>query len=133
MAWRNFHILEYEVQSIIGLYFLFIAIESPACHSTTIMAISILPPTPAAPYTYQEVADDASLDSEGDVDMAESARPAKKVRLSPKGIVTPGESITEDPQWMRCSSPNPSTNPPSSANRMTEAMVHLSHPTPPIS
>ena len=67
------------------------------------MAISILSPAPLAPQSHRDLADDTSPDSEGDVDMADSARPAKRVRLSQKGIVTPGESVTDDPQWMRCS------------------------------
>ncbi|MCJ1290826.1 exosome non-catalytic core subunit rrp4 [Xylographa carneopallida] len=62
------------------------------------MAISILPPTLAA-YIPQDSSDDA--DSEGDIGMAEDARPAKRARFLGKGIVTPGESVTDDPQWMR--------------------------------
>ena len=66
------------------------------------MAISIIVPAPAAPAYYHESSDNDTLDSEGDVDMADSARPAKRARLSGKGIVTPGETVTDDPQWMRC-------------------------------
>ncbi|MCJ1227359.1 exosome non-catalytic core subunit rrp4 [Toensbergia leucococca] len=31
----------------------------------------------------------------------DNAKPAKRARLSAKGIVTPGETVTDDPQWMR--------------------------------
>ena len=67
------------------------------------MAISILPPTPAELHAYDDSSDNVSLDSEGDVDMADNPRPTKRARLSGKSIVTPGENITDDPQWMRCS------------------------------
>lgn len=66
------------------------------------MAITILPPAPAAPAYYQESSDNESLDSEGDVDMVDSERPTKPAGISGKGIVTPGETVTDDPQWMRC-------------------------------
>ncbi|MCJ1250410.1 exosome non-catalytic core subunit rrp4 [Trapelia coarctata] len=64
------------------------------------MAISILSPAPAAP-AYQTSSDNDALDSEGDEDMASEARPAKRAPFGGKGIVTPGETVTEDPQWMR--------------------------------
>jgi len=66
------------------------------------MPISILPPAPAAPsypQTYDD--DDDEFDSEGDVDMEATARATKRPRLSRKNIVTPGEIVTDDPQWMR--------------------------------
>ena len=66
------------------------------------MAISILPPAPAEVHAYNDSSDNASLDSDGDVDMADNLRPTKRARLSGKSIVTPGENITDDPQWMRC-------------------------------
>ncbi|EEQ90276.2 hypothetical protein RJZ56_004994 [Blastomyces dermatitidis] len=64
------------------------------------MAITILPPSmPEEEYSSSE---DESRDSEGDVDMSGgNARPAKRLRLSKGGIVTPGEVVTDDPQWMR--------------------------------
>lgn len=72
------------------------------------MAISILPPAPATPAYYRESSDNDSLDPEGDVDMADSGRPTKRARISEKGIiVTPGETVTDDPQWMRCAYCNP--------------------------
>ena len=68
------------------------------------MAITILAPLPQVVSSGQlHRPDDASLDSEGDIDMEDDARPAKRAMLSVKGIVTPGETVTDDPQWMRCS------------------------------
>ncbi|OAX84771.1 hypothetical protein ACJ72_00851 [Emergomyces africanus] len=64
------------------------------------MAITILPPS--MPEESFSSSDDESRDSEGDVDMSGGhARPAKRLRLSKGGIVTPGEVVTDDPQWMR--------------------------------
>lgn len=66
------------------------------------MPITILPPVVEAdPYVSS---DDDFEDSDGDVDMdldANKPRPSKKLRLSKGGVVTPGEIITDDPQWMR--------------------------------
>ena len=66
------------------------------------MAITILAPAPAAiPYHNDDSSDDSDedggVDLQGDVGM----RPAKRARHS-KEIVTPGETVTDDPQWMRC-------------------------------
>lgn len=64
------------------------------------MAITILAPAPAAaPYeSDREDSDDSDggADLDGDLDM----RPAKR-RKNDQDIVTPGESVTDDPQWMR--------------------------------
>jgi exosome complex component RRP4 len=64
------------------------------------MAITILVPAPAAPYQTAEDSDDdhddGGVELEGDSDM----RPSKRARRS-KDIVTPGETVTDDPQWMR--------------------------------
>lgn len=64
------------------------------------MAITILAPAPAVPYQTAHGSDDDSdnggVDLEGDSDM----RPSKRARRS-KDIVTPGEIVTDDPQWMR--------------------------------
>ena len=62
------------------------------------MAITILPPSYAPP-PRSAPSDDDSLDSEGDVDMLEGMRPAKRAR---KHIVTPGETVTDNPEWMKC-------------------------------
>jgi hypothetical protein len=64
------------------------------------MAITILAPAPAIPYQREassEESDDGGVDLEGDLDM----RPAKWARHRSKDIVTPGETVTDDPQWMR--------------------------------
>jgi exosome complex component RRP4 len=67
------------------------------------MAITILAPAPAAiPYQAEGSSDDS--DDEGGVDIHGGdvgMRPAKRARHS-KSIVTPGETVTDDPQWMRC-------------------------------
>ena len=69
------------------------------------MAVSILPPAPA-PDDYGSGSEDEEVDSEGDVEMQEGAPPpSKKARLAGRKMVTPGENITDDPQWMRCSYP----------------------------
>jgi exosome complex component RRP4 len=63
------------------------------------MAITILAPTPASlPYKPNDSSDDdeGGVDLQGDTDM----RPAKRARYK-KDIVTPGETVTDDPQWMR--------------------------------
>lgn len=64
------------------------------------MAITILPPAPAVlPYEDEDSAEDSDeggVDLEGDLNM----RPAKRAKHG-RDIVTPGESVTDDPQWMR--------------------------------
>jgi exosome complex component RRP4 len=64
------------------------------------MAITILAPAPAVPYQTVKDSDDedenGGVDLEGDSDM----RPSKRARRT-KDIVTPGETVTDDPQWMR--------------------------------
>lgn len=67
------------------------------------MAITILAPAPAIHYNYESFSEDSS-DEDGGVDLQGDAtmRPAKRARHS-KEIVTPGETVTEDPQWMRYS------------------------------
>ena len=60
--------------------------------------------TPAVPASRTPFSDDASpfgssdADSDGDTSMM---RPSKRPRLSTKSIVIPGETVTDDPQWMR--------------------------------
>ncbi|WEW60425.1 Exosome complex component rrp4 [Emydomyces testavorans] len=68
------------------------------------MAITILPPViENEPYSYSE--DNNDFDS--DVEMEDTtatttfSRPSKRPRLSKSTIVTPGELVTNDPQWMR--------------------------------
>ncbi|KAJ5667978.1 Ribosomal protein L27 [Penicillium maclennaniae] len=71
------------------------------------MAITILPPVvedlgPRQPDTDDEM----SINSDEDTEMGgvSLGRPTKRARLENKigtGIVTPGEVVTDDPQWMR--------------------------------
>jgi exosome complex component RRP4 len=68
------------------------------------MPITILQPAAAArqPF-YDPDASGSDSDSEGGVDLdgdVSMGRPAKRARRD-EAIVTPGEVITEDPQWMR--------------------------------
>lgn len=62
------------------------------------MAITILPPT-VEDDTYSS--SDESFDSDNDVEMGDTSRPAKRPKLSNVSILTPGEVVTDDPQWMR--------------------------------
>ncbi|CAL5866584.1 uncharacterized protein PFLUO_LOCUS793 [Penicillium psychrofluorescens] len=73
------------------------------------MAITILPPVVddlghRPPY-HAESDDSMSVDSDEDIDMTGTgSRPHKRPRLGGKigtGVVTPGEVVTDDPQWMR--------------------------------
>jgi exosome complex component RRP4 len=60
------------------------------------MPITILPPAERH-VPYQRADDEELYDSEGDVDMEAS----KRRKASRQHIVTPGEIVTNDPQWMR--------------------------------
>lgn len=67
------------------------------------MPITILAPAPPPPVNYEAHSDDddeMELDSEDDVDM-ETGKPYKKPRTSAKHVITPGELVTDDTQWMR--------------------------------
>ncbi|RFU29903.1 hypothetical protein B7463_g6428, partial [Scytalidium lignicola] len=65
------------------------------------MAITILAPAPAATdFKREESSEDSDggVDLEGDIDM----RPVKRARHQLSDlVVTPGEVVTDDPQWMR--------------------------------
>ncbi|KAI1641249.1 hypothetical protein F4809DRAFT_585525 [Biscogniauxia mediterranea] len=86
------------------------------------MPITILQPRPpanqhvATAYLSDSDSDsDGGVDLEGDVSM--TARPSKPSRRTAGGggdeaIVTPGEIITEDPQWMRGHGTYTTTDPP---------------------
>jgi exosome complex component RRP4 len=63
------------------------------------MTFTILRPAPAELITY--ASSPSAYDSEDDVPMVEPGRPAKRPRRSGPTLVTPGEVVTEDPQWMR--------------------------------
>ncbi|KAI8625698.1 hypothetical protein F5Y19DRAFT_241415 [Xylariaceae sp. FL1651] len=71
------------------------------------MPITILQPAPATGFNPNDAsyASNSDSDSEGGVDIegdVSMGRPSKRVRwLGADSIVTPGEVITEDPQWMR--------------------------------
>ncbi|KAI9851236.1 MAG: exosome non-catalytic core subunit rrp4 [Thelocarpon superellum] len=68
------------------------------------MAITILRPEPPVVTAYQNSADGAlheDGDGDGDMDMREDRRLEKKAKTLGDCIVTPGEVVTDDPQWMR--------------------------------
>lgn len=71
------------------------------------MPITILPPVVEDLGPYQSDSDDSmSVDSEQDVEMTGVSRPHKRPRLQADSnisseIHTPGEVVTDDPQWMR--------------------------------
>lgn len=88
------------------------------------MAITILAPAPSVPYELQDESDDedfedGGVDLEGDSDM----RPAKRARHA-KDLVTPGETVTDDPQWMRSERPQSPSLSGLSANFTSEVMAH---------
>jgi hypothetical protein len=64
------------------------------------MAITILAPAPAEPTVERGALDSDFDDSDSDVDMEDSGRPAKRSKTS-RHLVTPGELVTDDSQWMR--------------------------------
>ena len=65
------------------------------------MPITILPPAPP-PHMSAEDSDDEDYeyDSEGDVEM-EDVKPVRQKLRGSKHVVTPGELVTDDSQWMR--------------------------------
>ncbi|KAK5144054.1 hypothetical protein LTR04_001694 [Oleoguttula sp. CCFEE 6159] len=67
------------------------------------MPIAIRPPAPATTVSHDDYSsdEDGQVDVEGDVDMDTTSLPSKRAKLSNKAIVTPGEVVTDDPQWMR--------------------------------
>jgi exosome complex component RRP4 len=66
------------------------------------MAITILPPAPVvdreADSSDYSDSDDGGVDLDGDIDMRPKKRPRHNGSSS---IVTPGEVVTDDKQWMR--------------------------------
>jgi exosome complex component RRP4 len=78
------------------------------------MAIIILPPIVDdvdISHSDSDV-DSMSVDSDGGIDLAtgNASRPSKRPRLVEgtditSGVVTPGEVVTDDPQWMRLVGP----------------------------
>lgn len=70
------------------------------------MAIKITAPAPAAPLptriAREEDDSPRRTDLEGDIDMLiDSGRSPKRRKRDVKPIITPGEVVTDDPQWMR--------------------------------
>ena len=66
------------------------------------MAITILAPAPAAlPYKATDSSDEDSdgggADLQGDINV----RPSKRARHYHEEIVTPGEVVTDEDQWMK--------------------------------
>jgi len=88
------------------------------------MAITIVAPTPAVT-NYQaeqhsdDDSDDGGVDLEGDLDM----RPKKRAKHG-QDVVTPGETITDDPQWMRYNFSRSSYTTNCSTNVFAEVMEH---------
>ena len=72
---------------------------------TILMPISILPPKPPPLSSYHDSlhSNGPLFDEDSDTDMLDSdmPRPSKRPRTGAMPVVTPGESITDDPQWMR--------------------------------
>jgi exosome complex component RRP4 len=69
------------------------------------MGIIILPPAVEDIVPRHEESDDSmSVDSDEDVEMS-GVRSQKRARIGNEtvstGVVTPGEVVTDDPQWMR--------------------------------
>jgi hypothetical protein len=65
------------------------------------MGILILPPSfeedplPSSP-------ENEDYDYDGDASMlGDDARPSKRIKLASNNTVVPGETITDEPQWMR--------------------------------
>ena len=63
------------------------------------MTFTILRPIPAE--VPRSSSSPSADDSDNDVPMDEPDRPAQRSRKSGPTLVTPGEVVTEDPQWMR--------------------------------
>lgn len=85
--------------------------------STAIMAITILAPQPAPTAIYEsEISSKHQrhhqplFDNDSDTEMGggdDMPHPINLARTSRKPIVTPGENITDDSQWMRLIPPSP--------------------------
>jgi exosome complex component RRP4 len=66
------------------------------------MPITISAPAPPPPINYDAYSndeDEMELDSDEETDVGEQAY--KKPRVSAKHVITPGELVTDDTQWMR--------------------------------
>ena len=70
------------------------------------MAITVTAPKPAVLVSTKAVPEeDGSIqraDLDGDIDMlTDSGRSPKKRQVDSNNVITPGEVVTDDPQWMR--------------------------------
>ena len=70
------------------------------------MAITILPPVVEEVVPYGDESDESmSVDSEEDIELSGVSRSQKRAHLELRKtgtkIVTPGEVVTDDPQWMK--------------------------------
>lgn len=68
------------------------------------MAITILPPQVEDIRPHHSDSDDSMSDADSDVEMGGVSRPSKRAKLENNistGIVTPGEVVTSETQWMR--------------------------------
>lgn len=69
------------------------------------MAITILPPAPAAPptnsYANKRARRSNNLDTEDEASDDENAMDLDLPTSRPTDIITPGQTVTQDPQWMR--------------------------------
>ena len=63
------------------------------------MTFTIIPLAPPAPLHNNGTSEPASSDP--DDEMQDSLPHPKRQKLSSKEILTPGELVTDDPQWMR--------------------------------
>ena len=76
------------------------------------MTFTILPLAPQAHTAYDDDEHRPSFpgaDFEGNVEMDvdEAEPPFKRIKFSSSAVVTPGETVTDDPQWMRWRAPCP--------------------------
>lgn len=67
------------------------------------MAITILPPASAYKEPQEDgSSEDSDVDGGVELEAGSGARPSKRLRHSlDQELVTPGETVTDDPQWMR--------------------------------
>lgn len=86
------------------------------------MAITILPPTVEDDAYYSS--EEETFDSDEDVDMGDAPPPAKRPKLSSISILTPGELVTDDPQWMRYVNLNLSTENPAKTVLQRPRHIH---------
>jgi exosome complex component RRP4 len=64
------------------------------------MPITILPPAPPPLVKYEAHSDDDDeMDLDSDEEMEDGAY--KNPKLSSRHVITPGEMVTDDTQWMR--------------------------------